>query len=99
MLTSLKKKPNSDTSMVLLQGNSLVLNEILIMGYFDDIFGDPDSFSDGLKEGHDFYMENGYRVMTEKFLTNRGYCCANGCRHCPYWPKAQKGNTNLQNKR
>jgi hypothetical protein len=43
-------------------------------------------------------MENGYRVMTESYLTNRGYCCANGCRHCPYWPKAQKGNTNLRKK-
>ena len=37
------------------------------MGYFDDIFGDPDSFSDGLKEGIDFTMEKGYRVMTEGY--------------------------------
>ena len=64
------------------------------MGYFDDLFSD--SFSDGLEEGKDYYMENGYRVMTERYLTNRGYCCANGCRHCPYWPKAQKGNTRLR---
>lgn len=67
------------------------------MGYFDDLFDDGISFNDGLVEGKDFYMENGYRVMTESFLINRGYCCSNGCRHCPYWPKAQKGNTVLRN--
>jgi len=67
------------------------------MGYFDDLFDDSIGFSDGLKEGADFYMENGYRVMTESYLVRRGYCCANGCRHCPYWPKAQKGNTMLRN--
>ncbi len=67
------------------------------MGYFDDIFGSGLGFNDDLKEGVDFCMEKGYRVMTERFLVNRGYCCANGCRHCPYWPKAQKGNTVLRN--
>lgn len=67
-----------------------------LMGNFNDMF--DDGFSDDLKEGNDFYMENGYRVMTETHLKNRGYCCANGCRHCPYWPKAQKGNTNLRKK-
>ncbi len=66
------------------------------MGYFDDIFPDTDGFSDGLIEGKDFTMENGYRVMTEEFLVRRGYCCSNGCRHCPYQPKAQKGNTILR---
>jgi len=69
---------------------------MVFMGYLDDIFGNSDSFSDGLKEGADFYLENGYRVMTESYLVNRGYCCSNGCRHCPYWPKAKKGNTVLR---
>ncbi len=54
------------------------------------------SFRDELKEGVDFYLEKGYRVMTEHYLIKRGYCCSNGCRHCPYWPKAQKGNTRLR---
>lgn len=40
-----------------------------------------------------FYMENGKKVMTEQYHIERGYCCGNGCRHCPYEPKAQKGNT------
>lgn len=54
--------------------------------------------NDNQKEGEDFYLDSdGYRVMTESYLRRRGYCCANGCRHCPYWPKAQKGNTVLKN--
>jgi iron complex transport system substrate-binding protein len=26
----------------------------------------------------------GYEVFTADFHTGRGYCCGNGCRHCPY---------------
>ena len=37
-----------------------------------------------LIEGIDYYYENGLMVLTEKFLLDRGYCCGNGCRHCPY---------------
>jgi hypothetical protein len=43
----------------------------------------------------DFYEENGRKVMTEQYHIRRGYCCGNGCRHCPYIPKAVKGNTTL----
>jgi hypothetical protein len=60
--------------------------------YFDDNI----DFCDDLSEGKDFYFEKGYRVMTADYLIRRGYCCANGCRHCPYWPKALKGNTRLK---
>ena len=36
-------------------------------------------------EPDDFYKsEDGYIVFTEKYLLKRGYCCKNGCRHCPY---------------
>jgi hypothetical protein len=35
-------------------------------------------------EGRDYYFENGLLVMTESYLRRRGYCCKNGCRHCPY---------------
>lgn len=42
-----------------------------------------------------YYFENGFCVFTEKFLLQRGYCCGNGCRHCPYQPKHQAGNTNI----
>lgn len=26
----------------------------------------------------------GYQVLTASALAARGYCCGNGCRHCPY---------------
>ena len=36
-------------------------------------------------EEDDFYLSpEGYRVFTEKYHLKRGYCCKNGCRHCPY---------------
>jgi Family of unknown function (DUF5522) len=31
-----------------------------------------------------FYWENGLMVFTEAYHLKRGYCCKNGCRHCPY---------------
>jgi Family of unknown function (DUF5522) len=31
-----------------------------------------------------YYLENGLLVFTAKYLLERGYCCKNGCRHCPY---------------
>jgi hypothetical protein len=35
----------------------------------------------------DFYFANGLMVFTAEYHLRRGYCCGNGCRHCPY-PKA-----------
>ena len=38
-----------------------------------------------LVEGEDFYYnEDGYMVLTEKFHLQKGFCCGNGCMHCPY---------------
>ena len=38
-----------------------------------------------LIEGVDFYYnEQGLMVLTEKYHLARGYCCGNGCRHCPF---------------
>ena len=37
-----------------------------------------------LKQGKDYYIENGLFVFTEHYLLKRGYCCESGCRHCPY---------------
>jgi len=36
--------------------------------------------------GEDFYTDpaTGLMVMTELALKQRGYCCENKCRHCPY---------------
>lgn len=50
-----------------------------------------------LVEGSDFTLDpRGFRILTRKYLTARGYCCGNGCLNCPYHPKHQKGNTKLQ---
>jgi hypothetical protein len=43
----------------------------------------------------DFYIENGKYVFTKEFHLSRGYCCGNGCRHCPYFPAHKKGNTTI----
>lgn len=32
----------------------------------------------------DYYIDKGLYVFTEKYLKDRGYCCDNKCRHCPY---------------
>lgn len=37
-----------------------------------------------LKEGEDYYIEDGLYVFTEAYHLKRGYCCKSGCRHCPY---------------
>ena len=31
-----------------------------------------------------FVNENGLFVFTAEYLLQRGYCCGNGCRHCPF---------------
>lgn len=36
------------------------------------------------EEDKDFYIENGLYVFTASYHKKRGYCCGNGCRHCPY---------------
>ena len=36
-------------------------------------------------ESEDFYYnENGFIVLTAKYHLERGHCCGNGCKHCPY---------------
>ncbi|HEX8548307.1 MAG TPA: DUF5522 domain-containing protein [Cytophagaceae bacterium] len=46
-----------------------------------------------MKEGEDFYYnEDGYMVFTPAHHLKRGYCCKNGCRHCPYGFKPLKGS-------
>ena len=40
----------------------------------------------------DYYKDGERVVFTALFHIKRGECCGNGCRHCPYDPKHQKGN-------
>ena len=38
-----------------------------------------------LIEGIHYYVnDDGYVVLTAHYLRERGYCCGNGCLHCPY---------------
>ena len=37
-----------------------------------------------LVDGEDFYREGAHVVFTARYHLRRGYCCGNGCRHCPY---------------
>lgn len=38
-----------------------------------------------LIEGIDYYInERGLIVLTEQYHLDKGYCCGNGCKHCPY---------------
>jgi hypothetical protein len=43
-----------------------------------------------LIENTHFYIDaNGNYVFTELYLTQRGTCCKNGCKHCPYGYKKE----------
>lgn len=35
-------------------------------------------------EGGYLDPDSGLFVLTAAYLRERGYCCGNGCRHCPY---------------
>lgn len=36
-------------------------------------------------EGEDYYYnKQGFIVLTAKYHLDRGHCCGNGCKHCPY---------------
>ena len=38
-----------------------------------------------INQDQDYYInDEGYIVFTESFHLKRGYCCKNGCKHCPY---------------
>lgn len=50
-----------------------------------------------LIENLDFYFEEiggiKLKIFTEHYLLKRGFCCQNGCRHCPYsFNKKNKNN-------
>jgi len=61
--------------------------------------GDSDELSpevmaahnDAMKRGEGGYTdpESGLYVLTKMQLKMRGYCCGQGCRHCPYPPEEQ----------
>jgi len=41
--------------------------------------------SQQLIEGvHFYYDDSGLMVFTKVYHLEKGYCCGNGCRHCPF---------------
>lgn len=48
-----------------------------------------DATEESVKEA-DYYIENGFYVFTRSYHLKRGWCCKNGCRHCPYGYKKQE---------
>jgi hypothetical protein len=54
---------------------------------------------DTIVENIHYYIENGKLVFTEVYHIERGHCCGNNCRHCPYEPKGVKGNKILLEKK
>lgn len=43
-----------------------------------------------------YYLEGERVVFTALFHLERGQCCGNGCRHCPYDPKHKKGTVEVK---
>lgn len=45
-----------------------------------------DAHRTALAEGRPTYIDptSGYSVMTAAYLADRGRCCHQGCRHCPF---------------
>jgi len=37
-----------------------------------------------IRDFPDYYIENELYIFKSGYLLSRGYCCGNGCRHCPY---------------
>lgn len=37
-----------------------------------------------LVENEDYYLDHGHMVFMAGYHLRRGYCCEQGCRHCPY---------------
>lgn len=51
-----------------------------------------------LIDGIHYYLEEGRVVFTPKYHIERGKCCGNKCRHCPYDPKWIKGTIKINEK-
>jgi len=45
----------------------------------------------------DYYIDEktGFIVFTEYYHLQRGKCCGQGCRHCPYEPRHTTGSTKV----
>lgn len=55
-------------------------------------------YKDGLVKDIHYYMDGERVVFTALFHLQRGQCCGNGCRHCPYDPKHKHGTKKVKDK-
>lgn len=63
----------------------LCLNEIIKEKLGENFTSDNKRKTEPLVEGEDYYYnEQKNWVFTAKYHLKRGYCCKNGCKHCPY---------------
>jgi hypothetical protein len=37
-----------------------------------------------IEDVHYYFNEEGLVVLTRQYHIEKGYCCGNGCLHCPY---------------
>jgi hypothetical protein len=49
-------------------------------------------------QGIHYYLEKDRVIFTALFHSQRGQCCGNGCRHCPYEPRHKKGTIFINKK-
>jgi hypothetical protein len=56
------------------------------------------NYKNGLIEDTHYYKDGDRVVFTALFHIQRGQCCGNGCRHCPYEPQYKKGNLKVAEK-
>lgn len=54
-----------------------------------------------IEQEHYYFNEAGLMVFTSAYHLERGYCCGNGCLHCPYNFEAvpEPAKTRLQTER
>jgi len=49
-------------------------------------------YRDGYIDGVHYYYDGSLLIFKELFHIQRGQCCGNGCRHCPFINKHKKGS-------
>jgi hypothetical protein len=48
----------------------------------------------------EFYLSpEGYIIYTENYHLKRGYCCKNGCKHCPFGYNKKTGKFDNEKKK
>ena len=64
---------------------SLEMESVIVMKSLSQARDDEKRNDDDQDDQQDFYFEpSGLMVFTANYHLKKGYCCGNGCRHCPY---------------